>query len=128
MELLFLTRPYGHVRIKYSVFVKSNLLNIKYAFNFNFISLYDSNFAFIYFNILLLFSKLYKFRSIERSLYYYLLSLITTIELIILALMFLIFVELIKVLLRIALLYIYISVYYNSHIFYLFIVYSFEIK
>ena len=130
--VLYLTRPCDHIRIKYSVFVKSNSLNIKYKYVFNFssifISLYDLNFTFINFNILFLFSKLYKFRSTNRSLYYYLLSLITIVELIILALTFLMFVELIKILLRIALLYIYISVYYNSYIFYIFIIYSFEIK
>ena len=130
--VLYLTRPCGHVRINYSVFVKSNSLDIKYKYVFNFssifISFYDSNFAFISFNILLLFSKLYEFRSTNRSLYYYLLSLITIIELIILALTFLIFVKLIKILLRIALLYIYISVYYNSYISHVSIIYSFEIK
>lgn len=106
--VLYLTRSCGHIRIKYSVFVESNPLNIKYILNFNliFISLYDLNFTFISFIILSLFSKLYKLRSTKRSLYYYLLSLITTIKLIILALTFLISIEFIEVLLRTALLYI----------------------
>ena len=110
--------------------MKSNSIIIKYVFNFNFIaiSLYDSNFIFINFIILFLFSKLYKFQSTRRSLYYYLLSLITIIELIILTLTFLISIKLIEILLRITFLYIYISVYYSSYIFYFFIIYSFEIS
>ena len=110
--------------------MESNPITIKYAFNFNFIAipLYDSNSIFINFIILFLFSKLYKFRSARRSLYHYLLSLITTIELIILALAFLMSVEPIGVLLRIALLYIYISAYYSPYISHFFIIYLFEIK
>ena len=130
VKLLFLTRPCGHVWIKYSVFVESNPITIKYAFNFNFIaiSLYGSNFTFINFIILSLFSGLYRFRSAGRSLYYYLLSLITTVGLIILALAFLISIEPIEILLRTAPSYIYISVCYSSHISYLFIICSFEIR
>ena len=130
VKLLFPTRPCDHVRIKYSVFIKSNPIIIKYAFNFNFIiiSLYDSNSIFISFIILFLFSKLYKFRSTRRSLYYYLLSLITAIELIILALAFLISIKPIRILLRTAPSYIYVSAYYNSYISYPFIICSSEIK
>ena len=104
VELLFPTRPCGHVRIKYSVIVKSNLI-IKYVFNFNIISLYGSNSTSISFNILLLFSGLYGFRSAGRSSYHCLLSLITAIGLIILALVFLISIESMRILLRAPLIY-----------------------